>query len=250
MGAGRLWASAIRLKDGRVLIVGGSNPYGPSYAGTDAAIETYDPASGRFTPAGSYSGGSLGSLALLPDGRVLGLARSDTTGHVSIEIYDPATAAVTSPAGLDGYYDATALQDGRVLFVGGIPIPQGVGGAVPETLVAELYDSATGSLTATGTPGIDFQAYTTTLLADGRVLLVGFTGRADEGPTPAAVIYDPVGQTFDSVSEPQPVYPSVTVAHTERQETATLLLDGRVLFAGGGSIGGRTPAFKTAVVFE
>jgi hypothetical protein len=251
MSAGRLGAYAIRLADGRVLVTGGVDP-SPTSAGEIRTAEIYDPTTGRFTPAGLFSGGSLASPVLLApvllaDGRVLGLVESDPRVPALWEIYDPVAATLSSLGNaLEGYYQATVLADGRVLFIGGIPQPGD--GAVPQILVAQLYDPATGSIRPTGTPGIDFQAFTTTLLADGRVLLVGFTGRADSGPTPAAVIYDPVSQAFDRL--PESAVPIVAGQGAPSRRTATLLLDGRVLFTGGGANVGRSRALSTAELFE
>lgn len=63
---------------------------------------------------------------------------------------------------------------------------------------------------------------TMTLLADGRVLIVG--GRVGNNPTDAAELFDPTTETF-----------SLTGSLNEAREfhTATLLLDGRVLVTGG-----------------
>jgi hypothetical protein len=139
-----------------------------------------------------------------------------------------------------------------VLFIGGVP--QGDGAAVPKTLVAQLYDPATDVLTATGTPGIDFQALTTTLMADGRVLMVGFTGRGDSDRPSAAVIYDPKTGAFEVVADLRtgPDARGLPGGHLRALQgrTATLLLDGRVLLVGGGFDEGRTPALTLADLFK
>lgn len=200
MGAGRLWASAIRLKDGRVLIVGGSDSFAPNNTGPVKTAEIYDPTTGRFTPAGSFLGGSFSAPILLANGRVLGLTQPDGGGPTSIEIYDPATATFSSAGSLpDGCDNATTLADGRVLLVGGVA---GAGvGAVARILAAQLYDPATGSLRPTGTPGIEFTALTATLLVDGRVLLDGFTGGASGSLPRTTIIYDPATETFDRLTD-------------------------------------------------
>jgi hypothetical protein len=244
-----LWASAIRLADGRVLVVG--EPFDTTNTHGIATAEIYDPRTGQFTPAGFASGPTFNPLELLGDGRVLGT--SPYEHPQPIQIYDPSTPGVIEPANLpDGYYDATALADGRVLFIGGVP--QGGAGAVAETLVAQLYDPATGVLSPTGSPGIDFQALTTTLLADGRVLMVGFTGRADSDRPSAAVIYDPMTGAFEVVADalitPDPRGLPGGHVRALQGRTATLLLDGRVLLVGGGLDEGRTPAFNVAELFK
>ncbi|HTS56295.1 MAG TPA: kelch repeat-containing protein, partial [Terriglobales bacterium] len=59
------------LKNGKVLFVGGEF-IGPPYL-ADMTAELYDPATGAFTPTGSFLGGGPvgGSATLLSDGRVL-----------------------------------------------------------------------------------------------------------------------------------------------------------------------------------
>jgi hypothetical protein len=264
MRAGRLGASAVRLEDGRVLVVGGIVPTQVDLPDgqvtivdvTVTAAELYDPTTGQFTAAGSFSGDSYGGLVLLGDGRVLGISAYDFNGTArppSIEFYDPASAKFTQSLTLpDGDYGTTVLADGQVLFVGGVS--QGGAGAVPETLIAQLFDPATGVLSPIEAPGIDFQSYSSTRMADGRVLLVGFTGRADAGPTSAAVIYDPKTTTLellpDSTFGPDPRGLPQGYRRALQGRTATLLLDGRVLLAGGGLNEGRTRAFTTAELFE
>src|SRR6185503_20563132 len=108
----------------------------------------------------------------------------------------------------------TLLNNGKVLMSGG--------------LNAELYDPATGTFTATGAYaglGSAIQL-TTTLLADGRVLITGCTDAdyCDYVPADVGQLYDPATDTF-----------SLTGAYGFEGGTATLLTNGKVLFAGGGS---------------
>jgi hypothetical protein len=241
MGVARLDAGAIRLADGRVLVVGGTTPSGALYTGPISSAEVYDPTTGTFSPTGSIRGVRFRSPVLLADGRVLGLDDLDQIGGPpSIETYDPGSGKFSVGAALpDGFFSATALADGRVLLVGAdgqdLPLTEAI-------LVAELYDPVTGSLEPTGTPRIDFQAFTETLLGDGRVLMIGFTGRADSGPpTPYAVLYDPATETFSPGSPP---------TMFRQGQTATLLQDGRVLSVGGSSNLGRSTAFSSAELFK
>ena len=61
---------------------------------------------------------------------------------------------------------ATLLASGKVLVVGG----SGDFGAVS---IAELYDPASGTFTATGSLVLARYAHTATLLRSGKVLIVG-----------------------------------------------------------------------------
>jgi hypothetical protein len=178
----RLFSTATLLKDGRVLIVGGRKD------GTTASdeydlktAELYDPASGTFSATGSMSMPREGQTAtLLPDGRVLvarGSASVDSPGlgsYTSAEIYNPVTGtfSVTGSMATGPQEDtATLLNDGRVLIAGGQV--SGQNGGLPNCS-AELYDPATGTFSQIGNLR-DKAAITSsaTLLADGRVLLLG-----------------------------------------------------------------------------
>jgi hypothetical protein len=113
---------------------------------------------------------------------------------------------------------ATLLRDGRVLLIHSY---LGDGKKYP----AELYDPTTGSWTATGSTFGDSWGVT---LLDGRVLAGDQGGHTER--------YDPGTGSWTTTG-------SLVAAH-EGGETATLLLDGRVLLAGG--FGGPPPKGVTA----
>jgi hypothetical protein len=115
-------------------------------------------------------------------------------------------------------FAGTTLESGRVLITGTM------GGLYPQTaLSALLYDPASGSLTTGGAMVTPRWGHSATLLADGRVLIVG--GQSyDGGSTERAELYDERTGSFVE-----------TGARLIRRDgyTATLLADGRVLVAGG-----------------
>lgn len=115
---------------------------------------------------------------------------------------------------------ATLLADGRVLIAGGTTAALG-SDAVGPLASAEIYDPTTGTFTATGSMTTPRSGQTATLLADGRVLLVGGQDpRATAKDFALADIYDSKSGTFS------PVGP---VSRTPYGGSATLLSDGRVL---------------------
>lgn len=134
-----------------------------------------------------------------------------------------------SPSTFIGDTTATLLPDGRALVVGG---PR-----------SELFDPATGRWTSTGALVQPRRQHVATLLADGRVLVVG--GGADldgETPSRSAELFDPTTQTWSATG-------SMLVARSA--PTATLLLDGRVLVAGGASMGDSfAPSIASAELFD
>jgi hypothetical protein len=110
------------------------------------------------------------------------------------------------------------LESGEVLIAGGI-----CDQCSPSTRAsAELYDSATGTFTATGNLIGGRYSHTATLLNNEMVLLAGGHYGSDE--LSSAELYDPATGTFIDAG-------SMT---TGRQiHTATLLNSGEVLIAGG-----------------
>jgi N-acetylneuraminic acid mutarotase len=125
------------------------------------------------------------------------------------------------PVAIAGH-TATALDDGRVLIAGG-GATDAQGAAVPGDRLY-LFDPQTQEFSTSSATLITARAaHTATLLADGRVLLLG--GSDDNSlPLASAELYDP---SSDSVSAAAPM-PGPRVAHT-----ATRLGDGRVFVACG-----------------
>jgi hypothetical protein len=110
--------AAVRLRDGRVLVIGGADS---RLSGFYNSAEIYDPAANRFTPTGRMSTARYKireAAALLADGRVL-LAG----GGERLEIYDPQTGVFSLlPDRLTGalrYSTTTLLGDRTALIAGG-----------------------------------------------------------------------------------------------------------------------------------
>lgn len=187
------------------------------------------------------------TATLLPDGRVLVVGGTDGRGTplASAEIYNPRAnqwvrAGSMATTRID--HTATLLPNGKVLVVGGMigPIPS-------STLAsAELYDPGTNTWSS-ATPMTGSRArHTTTLLRDGRVLVVGgvsfivhdnnlFPNQPD-----SAELYDPEANRW-SVTSATRFY--------RTGHSATLLADGRVLIAGG--VDNNDPApFTTAEAYD
>lgn len=141
----------------------------------------------------------------------------------SAELYDPGTGTFAPTGSLVTAryaHSATLLPDGKVLIAGGAMFYSA--GAVPTTS-AELYDPSTGSFAPTGSMNLQRDAHTATLLASGKVLVVGgYAG--DFVHSAAAELYDPATATFTYAG---------SLAADRYMHTATLLGDGKVLVAGG-----------------
>ena len=118
MGTPRYGHTAVRLLDGRVLVVGGANHDEEN----DTSAEVYDPDSGTWSATGNMvrpRGGFAFAATLLRDGKVL---VGDGQGA---EVYDPEVGtwtvtgpmAVMDPDGTSHWGSATLLRDGRALVV-------------------------------------------------------------------------------------------------------------------------------------
>ena len=109
---------AVRLADGRVLVVGGADRTDHRYFRT---TEIYDATRGSFAPGPSMNGSRYkiqGTAVRLPDGGIL-----IPSGARTAEIMDPAASSFRTVDGTfpDAYYFATAtpVPDGDVLIIGG-----------------------------------------------------------------------------------------------------------------------------------
>lgn len=122
-------------------------------------------------------------------------------------------------------HTAFVLASGKVLVVGGVdtvlvPLILFPGPAMPWILSStEIFDPATASFSSAAPMQSARDEPTTTLLPNGKVLVVG-------GGTDTAELYDPVTRKFISAG---------TASASRYEQTATLLQNGKVLIAGGGS---------------
>ena len=170
----------------------------------------------------------------MSDGRVLVTGGWDNNGDIltSAEVYDPVRSGWLSAAPLRNAragHAALTLPDGRVLVVGGCFGSQ-ASGAVSSPgqpwdvqAIAEIYDPRADSWQAAGQLAEGRCWPTATLLADGRVLVVGGSDRTGR-PVAGAELYDPLRGSWSSAGR----------LHVAREgHTATLLPDGQVLVAGG-----------------
>jgi len=155
---------AVLLKNGSVLIVGGTSS------------DLYDPTTGIFSKAGTFekSHDEDFSATLLNDGRVI-VAGGGTKGQYAstkqlshVDIYDPSTGEWSSATDMTTKswgHTATVLNDGNLLIM--------------NYKSAELYNPDTNAWTFVNnlpqkhgdSPG--GKSHTSTLMADGTVLIVG-----------------------------------------------------------------------------
>ena len=160
----------------------------------------------------------------------------DISNPVSFVLQTPGSV-VSTLGGRTGFAKgdtASVLLDGRVFLAGGV---DDSGGSEVLLARAERFDPMTQTFAAcAATLGAARTSHTSSVLQDGRVLLVG--GRGTAGALASVEIYDPVSDTLSAAA---------VLSSARSQHTATVLSDGRVLVVGGVSIDDPADPFATLV---
>ena len=192
-----------------------------------------------FTATGSLGANRYNHTATrLLDGRVLvvgGYGYDDSGPGVSAELYNPATGTWTNTSSLNEpreFHTATLLPNGKVLVAGGVKFTA----YGPFVVPSRLYNPTNDTWSYAGVSDGGRYYHTATLLANGKVLIVGGIVMTSFGLLlgKSAVLYNPVTDTSVFTGS----------LSTERTyHTATVLPNGKVLVAGGwGTNGALTSA--------
>jgi len=200
----RHYHTAVRLKTGRVLVIGGST------GAASNSCEMYDPAKGTWSNAASTNVVRyLNTTTLLPDGKVL--VTGGTPSRVplnSAELYDPAsnTWTLTGSMTIGRYaHTATLLGDGTVVVAGGVGQSISCGkdctGYIP-TAKVDIYNEATGKFIAGANLSRARAHHFTTLVKPGRALASGGMGTTSICCVVlnTAEFYTPLSLTFSAFS--------------------------------------------------
>lgn len=228
-------AQATSLADGRVLVSGGAVDEQAPF--TEKSAEIYDPATGAWTLVRPMANARyVHRQTTMADGRVM-VSGGSILGHCSArdsaEVYDPAADRWTSVESMPEAHTTQVselLPGGRVLVAGGWSLPQkgcsSDGRLRTSTNASTVFDPLTRHWSATAPMQVARAASASTALADGRVLAAAGTVGGETGNTRTATaeVFNPALNAWTSAG-------SLAVARSGSR--AALLLDGRVLVAGG-----------------
>jgi hypothetical protein len=158
-------------------------------------------------------------------------------------------------------HTATRLESGRILFVGGAELSDEGDYELPETVLglggrklsrvfstAEVYDPATGTFASLRPMRFERAFHTTTLLDDGRVLVVGGISLFDDviETVKPAELYDPSTQQWTVISGGD-APDDARAWHSAVQRKS----DGKVVVIGGRNMSdGEVKVLDTAEVFD
>jgi len=160
--------SAILLKDGRVLIVGGSTK-----GAKLLNAEIYNPKTNKFESAGNINIARVHpNLYLLKNGKVVITSHFDK----EIEEYTPLATGfkIITKRDLSAKMPAeTKLSDDKIIFLGGC---SGVGLSLTCYTSSEIFDPKTMTFVKSGNMNYQRECHKATLLQDGNVLITGSTG--------------------------------------------------------------------------
>ena len=236
MSTARHSQTATLLPNGNVLVAGGCCDASGNVL---SSAELYDPATFTWRSTGSMGTAREDQTAtVLPSsGKVLVAGGSDSNGNAlaSAELYDPATGTWSAAGAMHAArqdFTATLLPSGKVLAAGGEAcfVCRGVN-------TAEVYDPTSNTWSTTASPMAAVHVFhSATLLPNGKVLIAGgcATGgfcapaTSPQDVESAADLYDPATNTFTATA---------SMLTPRFWHSATLLASGKVLVAGGETVG-------------
>ena len=236
-----LYASTVRMADGRILGIGVIEEV-DRITGSRVVLEQGGDSWTQLPPNPLARG--LPEMVALDDGRVLvtgGISARGQSYEIGavVEVYDPATGQWQQAPSMNEtleYQAVVLLGDGRVLATGGRALN------FDASSRAEIYDPEANEWALTGSMHVPQSFPVAVALSDGRVLVTGVSDLNSDAPEATSEIYDPAAGTWS---------PTETMKNVRIFHTMTLLPDGRVLAVGGDDpVGGPNSPHSTTEIFD
>ena len=222
------------MKHGRVLLVGGLDPFGTPVSD----VELFDPTHGTFSVvARLLQGRAYHQTTLLEDGSVLITGGVDHAGNTldTAERIDPDTWAIVAiPSRMLAqrrHHRAVVLEDGRVLITGG-----GVGDG--QRASAEIFDPRTAQFNHPVALATNRVIHTATRTHDGSVLLYS-NGTAE--------VFQPKHARFERLPYTRP---EIRDGHTASATPDAVLIVGGVIPLFDEAVSGAPLLFQDGTVID
>lgn len=252
MNQARRGHQAVVLGDGKVLVAGGINE-----GELLSSVEIFDPGTSSWTTMAPLSVPRLGStLTLLTNGNVLvtgGTSAETASGagggqtirpDATAEVYNVAANRWTTTSGAMSSprfeHTATALDDGRVLIVGGQGPP--ISGVAAALATTEIYDPAVDSFRKSNDMSDARFNHTALKMPDRTVMVVGGAGGQNgDVSLSTAEVFNPGDGSWTTVG---------ALTGSRSGHVAAVYPDGRVVVAGGESVTrGNRRSLNSAEIF-
>jgi hypothetical protein len=199
---GRGEHKAFLLKDGRVLLIGGTtntlNNPNKICCDSTTKIELYDPVKNAWNTVETFDRNiGLSSIVLGQNGQIfISGGYDDPDKHIlsrKINILNPDSGHLTFLANMQEprmQHQVTLLKDGRLLISGGIKSII-IGKGVTRTNTAEIFDPNTNATRYVKGMGYPREGHKAVLTADGKVFIIGGGMELGKGAIPLPIeIYD------------------------------------------------------------
>ncbi len=210
--------TATLLKDGRVVVIGGSPT--ATFSTSLRFVEILNGDEWQIVSTPYETSG--GTATLLPNGEILTIDLENKPYGI---LFNPDSLETRRTADTYiGHYNghtATLLPNGKVLIYGS-----------SQDNIMELYDPIADTFTTVNPPLHMFTNQTATLLTDGRVLFVGGRNTDDDYGLPDYPLFDV--RIYNPGTNLWTTMADMHLAH--RNHSAVLLLDGKVAVFGGESL--------------
>ncbi len=222
LNTGRFWHRAVKLQDGRVLVIGGLNVT----QGALSSCEIYNPVNGQWSQAASLNlARARFTATLLNNGSVLitgGHNGRSKVPYSSCELYLPGEdkwIEISSMSRARGYHSGILMADGKVMVSGGFSGP-----GQPDWSDSEIFDPDSGTWIMAGSMSLPRHNHESTLIPSDEVVIFSGSNCQTGGAHSGIEYYDSKEEIWKDTN---------IVMLGVKWALATTLENGQVLITGG-----------------